>query len=706
MAASDLDYIHVVQRLAATVGDTEIDEDDYPDITPVTEGTITIVPTLTNARAQIDGEWQALYNAPIVCDVDTEGYLTYNGKRGVWLVDLGSAKVTPAVPRDKAAYTITYTNMKFGGSSFKVAPVSINPDPDDGDCDLTTAALLPLPSGMTLDQIQAIAADAIAARQAAQDAVAAVQKDQPGGIAGLDANGVVSVARIPDLAENYAALVPLSGLQAALDALPAYSVGDPKRHIRVAAGEITVSTAFKVPSGVVLDLTQGCRIHLADASNCDIITNADWAAGGSDIEIIGGHLDGNRTAQTSTVGDGPGQSLITLVNVARFRVSGVQGTSSFLHGVDMNVRDLAANSFGDPGCSDGIVENCRFTDFGDDGISPHWSGGISIVACENYGSAGSYSTSSNGIECDDGSHDITITGCVSHDVVNGVMVQGHSGRIPSRRVTITGQISYNCSRAGVMIAQPTSTNADEPGRGVYVNGLVVRDSYIGVQIENYRSAIIKGLHLENVTNAVYVNESVSGACSNIDISGGEMLGVLGNKVVYGGTASAAKVKVDVAGGPFSDTIWLPAERLLPQSGTPNLLPVGPAGREMTCWMFDPDTDESVHVIVPIPSTWQWISADVWWINPATGTPATKVAWQINRSPVSPGSTVASESAGAVLASPAAAQNVINSAANALINTPIDPTQMLRLEIVRAASNANDTYTTDAALLGVMVRRVK
>lgn len=501
-------------------------------------------------------------------------------------------------------------------------------------------------------------------------------------------------------------LIPLAAVQTVLDGLPSFTVGQAKRLVSVAAGQLTISTPIKVPSGVILDLTAGCFIDLAAGSNCDVITNSDWAGGNSDIEILGGYLDGNRTSQASAVGDGPGQSLITLVNVTRFRVFGVQGTSPFLHGLDMNVRDLAANSFGDPGCSDGIVEGCRFTDFGDDGISPHWSGGISIIGNENYGSAGSYSTSSNGIECDDGSHDLTLTGNVCHDVVNGVMVQGHAERIPSRRVTISGQVSYNCSRAGIMVSQPTSVNATEAGRGVYISGLISRDNYIGLQIENYRSVIARGVHIENVTNGVYVNESVAGAVSNVEVSGGEMLGITGSKIVYGGTANATKAKISLAGGIFTDQIWLPAERLLLQGGTPALQAVGPAGREVTCWMMDPDTDESVNAVIPIPSDWVWLSADAWWINPQTGTPTGSVAWQINTSPVAAGSTVASESASAVKISPAGTQYVITSASDIRANSPVDSSQMLRLEIVRAGTNAGDTYAADAALLGVLLRRMK
>lgn len=186
---ADLDYVHIVHRLGATVGDTPDDLDSNPDFVPVTEGTITIVPTSPESKILVNGMSVSACDAPIICTVDSQGYLSYNGTRGVWIVDLGSAKVIPPVPRDKAAYTITYSGLKFGTQTFKKVPVSINPDSvalAGADFNLTDATSLPLPAGVTLAYVQSIADEAIAAR----DALLA-QKGEPGGIAALDADGNV-----------------------------------------------------------------------------------------------------------------------------------------------------------------------------------------------------------------------------------------------------------------------------------------------------------------------------------------------------------------------------------------------------------------------------------------------------------------------------------------------------------------------------------
>lgn len=195
---ADLDYVHVIQRLGATVGDTPDDVDSDPDFVPVTEGTITIVPTTPETKVMVNGAPVSVVHAPIVCTVDAQGYLSYGGTRGVWIVDLGSDKVVPPVPRDEAAYTVTYSGLKFGTQTFKKASVNINPDSvalAGADFNLTEATSLPLPAGVTLEYIQSIADEAVAAKNELLS-----QKGQPGGLATLDAGKKVPQAQVPDIA--------------------------------------------------------------------------------------------------------------------------------------------------------------------------------------------------------------------------------------------------------------------------------------------------------------------------------------------------------------------------------------------------------------------------------------------------------------------------------------------------------------------------
>lgn len=183
--AADLDYVHVIQRIGVSVGD-QADADSKPDFVPATEGTVTFVPTIAHVSAQVGGRAVSIYNAPIVCNIDSNGYLTYNSEKGVWLVDLGSDKVEPPTPRDKAAYSVQYTGLKFNGQTFKQPAANINPVSGQGDVDITDLTNLPLPSGVSIEYVRSIAQQAVADLQGT-----------PGGVATLDASATLEDSQVP-----------------------------------------------------------------------------------------------------------------------------------------------------------------------------------------------------------------------------------------------------------------------------------------------------------------------------------------------------------------------------------------------------------------------------------------------------------------------------------------------------------------------------
>ena len=364
-------------------------------------------------------------------------------------------------------------------------------------------------------------------------------------------------------------------LQAALDA----GAG---RDVYLKAGNYLTGT---------LTIESGTRLHgegpnvtkmfLKSGANGDVIRNKQWYRGDQDILIEGIFFDGNRLGQSHVVGDGPGQSLVTLVNVKRSTLRNLRGKSPRLHGIDFNVPDLADNSkrgmrvlslsgpwssgsitgsvsgatasilgtsgtspdtavldaivgtfrcgetvsgtggssaivaavvftnnattpYGFPwvagnsvtgqtslatgvirevwpdhlvfssvsgvfsaaevissgshsigivgaipvpGCEEGVVSDCRFSDFGDDGITTHWSKRIVIDQCFNRDAAGSYSAGSNGYEIDDGSSEVTIANSDAEACANGVMVQGHAPyNVPASLAKLIGVSVRNCSQ--------------------------------------------------------------------------------------------------------------------------------------------------------------------------------------------------------------------------------------------------------------------
>jgi hypothetical protein len=526
-------------------------------------------------------------------------------------------------------------------------------------------------------------------------------------LAGMAGGLAPLIAVDTELSSRYGLVAPQATGTAATDtaALQAAITAAAGGRLIIPAGSYVVNASLKIGSNTHIVMTRGTIITLANASNTDVFTNASWSAGNTDIHIEGGYLNGNRAGQTSAVGDGPGQSLISLVNVTRFTVRNVRGTSPFLHGIDCNVRDIAANSYSDPGCTDGLIQDCEFTDFGDDGITTHWSAGIAIVGCKCWGAAASYSGSSNGFEIDDGSSDITLTSCISHNNRSGFMVQGHAGRIPARRITLTGCIAYTNERAGFIASQTTSAHGDEAARGVTINGGSAYDNYYGVQVENYRSVTINGLVIDTATHGFYINETIAGTITNLQVRGGEMLSA-SNKMTLLGTAVLEKIGTirDMRGYvPTDERVWIDARRWQDTVGSPNISITTASGKSVPVYLLDPAAgSENITCCVSLPAGWLTADADVYWTEPSGGTG--DVVWRMDRQAYAEGATTNAETTGSNVTATAPAQYTLK-VTTVLSDFALDPTNpLLRLELLRLGSNASDTLTSDAAVLGVMLRR--
>jgi len=82
----------------------------------------------------------------------------------------------------------------------------------------------------------------------------------------------------------------------------------------VLKGNFTINDTIKIPSYTILDL-RDAEIKLADAANVNMLENEGLDAGNTDIEIVGGVLNGNRLKQN----DGHG---IYLKNVSNSKIEG------------------------------------------------------------------------------------------------------------------------------------------------------------------------------------------------------------------------------------------------------------------------------------------------------------------------------------------------------------------------------------------------
>lgn len=141
----DLVYAKVIGRFALTVGDTNADVDDDPDTIWCDEGTVRFTPLTTFTKvAGADPVPFTAGHAVIDASIDSEGYLTYLGKRWVHLVDLTSDLVNPQVGANKATHKVTFIGVKANGTlvefpSFNARLTADGPD-GDGVNDLTKVA--------------------------------------------------------------------------------------------------------------------------------------------------------------------------------------------------------------------------------------------------------------------------------------------------------------------------------------------------------------------------------------------------------------------------------------------------------------------------------------------------------------------------------------------------------------------------------------
>jgi hypothetical protein len=144
MGDTDLDYGKFTGRLALTVGDGG-DGGDNPDTIWCDSGTVTIRPltSFVKVTGGAGGPFTAGQSS-YVCTIDANGYVTFNGKPYVWVVDLTSTKVNPVIGPNKATHQITFQGVSAQGVpvALESTYVRITKDGPNGDGvnDLTNLA--------------------------------------------------------------------------------------------------------------------------------------------------------------------------------------------------------------------------------------------------------------------------------------------------------------------------------------------------------------------------------------------------------------------------------------------------------------------------------------------------------------------------------------------------------------------------------------
>lgn len=254
------------------------------------------------------------------------------------------------------------------------------------------------------------------------------------------------------------------------------------------SGTHIADQTVEIPSNSTLQgAGLGTIIRLANGVNGDVITNCDWT-GDEKIAIKDLTLDGNAANQTHVVGDGPGQSGVSFVNVRDSYIENVCTFDTRLHGFDMNVRDVSGNNLNDAGCENVTIHGCTARSFGDDGFTTHWSKNIRIANCYASDPSSTYSNSSNGFEADDGSENIIISNSHAVRCAWGFVAQGHGGQnIPARHIIFDSCISEDASFHGFM-ATETTAGPSRPEYVTFNGGHAIGSD--GFNINNYHNVRI------------------------------------------------------------------------------------------------------------------------------------------------------------------------------------------------------------------------
>lgn len=203
----------------------------------------------------------------------------------------------------------------------------------------------------------------------------------------------------------------------------------------------------------------GTKIGLAPGANSDVFTNDDWSGAATNIHLANFFVDGNAAAQTSAVGDGPGQSGVSFVNLASSSASDMHIVDTFLHGVDMNRQDANGGpNATEPGCEDISISRVHTSGFGDDGITTHWSKAVRISDSTGRDPGRHYTVGGNAFEVDDGSEDVLLTNSHAFNCQVGFKSQGHGdvgqgvagSPPPARRTTHVACSAHNSVDAAFM----------------------------------------------------------------------------------------------------------------------------------------------------------------------------------------------------------------------------------------------------------------
>lgn len=211
-----------------------------------------------------------------------------------------------------------------------------------------------------------------------------------------------------------------------------------KETVAVKGDNMIADQRINLPSRITYDISEAC-IRLADGVNAGLISNIDPIGGNSQIDVIGGILDGNRAGQVG----GANNCTLRFDNVTEFLLDHVRAQEAYIE------------NFAVIRCSRGEFRSCIGDHSRDDGLSILQSHKIVVLGGEYMNAAGL--TNSNGIEIEDGSYDISLIAPRCHHNKQGIQAYSDDSKAAVHDITMDNPICYENTENGILLESITAS---------------------------------------------------------------------------------------------------------------------------------------------------------------------------------------------------------------------------------------------------------
>ena len=230
------------------------------------------------------------------------------------------------------------------------------------------------------------------------------------------------------------------------------------RKVNIGEGVHEITRSIKLPSNTVLQGAGKGKSIVKFTGTAKtmpeegLICNATVSGGDTNIHIMDFTVDGNVHSfadPTKAGGLGSRRSNITFRGVVGGSISRIESREGYLHGIDITYGSLDYEVTGDapeaplPNPSRNIlIQECDVYDYGDDAITTHHSENLFIINNYCHDSRRTVGNN-NGIEIDDGSRHVYISGNITERNSSGIEVKAHAEYTAPYDVVINGHVSRN-----------------------------------------------------------------------------------------------------------------------------------------------------------------------------------------------------------------------------------------------------------------------